>query len=467
MSTHQDSPDYPVPDYVPMAATALTDAQRWPLLTDAGAANLRRLREHPNAPHYNHACGDRLTETARTRLRDYRTELAAGSGWRADADPSWLTELIDRVYRTVPRYRTRRRPERLAEVPTTDRHDLLGHVEQHVPDDADLDDLIVFRTSGSRGPAATVPMTPEFCALDLPVIEHVLTGLGVRLSGGADRVSLVNVYHQPRAYQFASVSSYLDGAGVVKINLDASGWRDPADRTTFLDDCAAEVYTGNPISLAALADLDLRTAPKAILSGAMALGDGLRERLRTRFGCPVVDLYGITEAGLIAWRHEGGEHRLLPRRLLVEILDADGNRCPDGVSGEITITCGENAALPLLRYRTGDHAALGWRDGAPVLVGFEGREPVRFRAAAGTWVQSIELTHVLSPLGFAAWRLHQDADGAVSLTLHDAGAPDEAAARDAVRGLLGDLPIAVTTADLAGDAKPQRYSCAVAGAAIG
>lgn len=461
MTTHQDKPAYPVPDYEPMAATALTDAERWPLLTDAAAATLRRLREHPNAPRYNHACGDRLTEHARDRLRAYRLELADG-----ERDPAWVDELIERVYRTVPRYRSRPAPAALADVPTIDRRDLLAKAERQVPDDADLADLIVFRTSGSRGPAATVPMTPEFCALDLPVIEHVLDLLGVRLSGGPAQVSLVNVYHQPRAYQFASVSTYLDGAGVVKVNLADDGWRDPADRKSFLDDCAAEVYTGNPISLAALAELDLDVMPKAVLSGAMALGDGPARRLRERFGCPVVDLYGITEVGLIAWRADDGPHRLLPRRLLVEILDEGGNPCPAGVSGEITVTCGENAALPLLRYRTGDHAALSYRDGVGVLTGFEGRAPVRLRAASGAWVQSIELTHVLSPLGIPAWRLHQAADGAVSLTLHSAGDPDEVAARQAVCDLLGDLPVEVAVADLAGDAKPQRYSSDVPGATV-
>jgi hypothetical protein len=78
----------------------------------------------------------------------------------------------------------------------------------------------------------------------------------------------------------------------------------------------------------------------------------------------------------------------------VEILDASGNPCPAGVSGEVTVTRGDNA---LLRYRTGDHAALDWVAGEPVLVGLDGREPVLFRAENGRWVNSIEFTHLLSP----------------------------------------------------------------------
>jgi phenylacetate-CoA ligase len=448
--------DYPVADYVPMAGTALTDAQRWPLLTAGGAAMLDRLRRHPHAPAYNHACGDRLDARARDRLRAYRSQLASGP------EDGWVGSLIRRVYKTVPRYRrSGSAPNDLREVPTIGRHDLLSRVEEHVPDDVDLSELIVFRTSGSRGPAATVPMTPEFCALDLPVIEHVLATRGVTIDGGPDRVSMVNVYHQPVAYQFASVSSYLGDAGHLKINLHPSGWGASADRVSFLEDCDPEVYTGNPISLAELAELPLRCAPKAVLSGAMALGDGLRARLEERFGCPVVDLYGITEAGLIAYK-DCEAHRLVPRRLFVEILDESGNRCPTGVSGEITITCGENAALPLLRYRTGDHAAL--RDG--VLTGLEGRETVRFRSAGGAWVNSIELTHVLSPLRIVAWQLHQRADGSLSLIMHETGAPAPSLAEAAVRSLMGGVPIEVTTRDLATDAKPQRYSSDLPGAVL-
>lgn len=435
--------DYPVADYIPMAATALTDKERWPLLTPAAEAMLSRLRTHPAAPKYNHACGDRLSKAARDRLRSY---------FESTSD-NWLMPLVSNVYQTVPRYRHLPPPSTLAEVPTTTRHDLLSHVESHVPDNADLSNLIVYRTSGSRGPAATVPMTPEFNALDLPLMEHVLSKLGVTVEGGPTRVSLVNVYHQPVAYQFASVSSYLNGAGVVKVNLNKSGWHSATDRVSFLDDCNPELYTGNPISLAALADLPLKTRPRAIMSGAMALSEGLRKRLETRFDCPVVDLYGITEVGLIAWRADNGPHHLLPRNLHVETL-----------SGELTITCGENPLLPLLRYRTGDHATLSTVDGEEVLTNLEGRAPVRYQAADHSWVNSIELTHVLSPLGLAAWQLHQDKAGAVSVEIH--GPASREAVASAVRSLLGTIPVTVTPTNLARDAKPQRYSSALEGALV-
>lgn len=91
-----------------MLGTALTGAERWPLLTAEGAALLHRLREHPHAPHYNHACGDRLTAAARDRLRAYRTVLSEPA-----PDDSWVGKLIKQVYATVSRSRA------ISETPAT------------------------------------------------------------------------------------------------------------------------------------------------------------------------------------------------------------------------------------------------------------------------------------------------------------------------------------------------------------
>ena len=73
-----------------------------------------------------------------------------------------------------------------------------------------------------------------------------------------------------------------------------------------------------------------------------------------------------------------------------------------GERSEITVTCEENPLLPLLRDRTVDTPHYPSWDGVPVLVGLGGRDPVRYRALSGAWVNSIELTHVLSPPGLVA-----------------------------------------------------------------
>jgi phenylacetate-CoA ligase len=113
----------------------------------------------------------------------------------------------------------------------------------------------------------------------------------------------------------------------------------------------------------------------------------------------------------------------------VEILDEAGEPCAPGVHGEITLTGGFNFCLPLLRYRTGDFAALDFSGPEPVLKEFTGRAPVRFRAANGTWVNSIDVNHALRDLPLQQFQLHQNASGAMQFNYDAEDVLDEAIAR--------------------------------------
>ena len=115
----------------------------------------------------------------------------------------------------------------------------------------------------------------------------------------------------------------------------------------------------------------------------------------------------------------------MPRRVWVEVLDERGGPVPDGQRGEVVVTVDENPYLPLLRYRTGDTAALVRDHRGTVLVGLQGRAPVRFLAADGSWRSSIDATQLLQAYGLAGWELVQDAA--------ELGPADRAAARRACR----------------------------------
>jgi len=54
--------------------------ERHPLITGAGAEMLERLREHPDAPRFNHATGDRLREEDLPLLESYRAAIANERG---------------------------------------------------------------------------------------------------------------------------------------------------------------------------------------------------------------------------------------------------------------------------------------------------------------------------------------------------------------------------------------------------
>lgn len=410
---------------------------RFPLIDPAGARLLRYLEEHPHAPNFTHPGVDRLTPGGLRGAADFAAQREAEPPrWRPDRPPDWLMEFVARLYHDVPLYRRRGAPpQRFADVPTTCRADLGREPWSFVPDGQSLDGLVVYNTSGTTGHPLSILTHADTLALYLPLLRSALALHGVRLEGGPGRVAVVVAAFQTRTYTYAAVSAVLEQAGVVKVNLDPAGWRDPADRARFLDACAPEVITGDPLAFAELARLPITARPKALVSTAMTLAPGLKQALEARFGCPVVDVYSLNESGPVAVG-AGPGFQLLQPRLYVEILDGAGRPCPLDERGEVTLTGGFNPCLPLLRYRTNDFARLTFDDDRPALADLDGRAPVVFRAADGRPVNNIDVSLALRDLPLPQYQLHQAADGALRLRLTPSPVA-EAVLRDRLLGVFG------------------------------
>ena len=433
----------------------LTEAQRRPLIDDDGRRLLRDLLEHDHAPRYNHTCGDRLTVAGLAEVRDLDARTRAATGFRPGEPPSWATAYVARAMRTVPAYRRLGpAPARFTDVPTTDRAALVADPYSFVPDDHPLEDLVVFTTTGTTdGRLAYIPSTPVATAASSVMLRAALRLHGLTLDGGAGRTAVAQICWQRSTYTYVSISTFLDQGALLKLNLNPSEWRRPDDEVAFLDALDPEVLTGDPVAFARLADLPVRIRPKALLSTAMALLPGLRDRLQARFGCPAIDIYGMNEAGPVAAAlPDGSGHALLQPELYLEILDADGRPCPPGERGEITLTGGFNSAFPLLRYRTGDHAALDARGSLPVLVGLDGRAPVPLQTADGRAVNTIDVTVALRRLPLARFTVHQRADRSLDVAL-DMGSSSSAVPLDpslvagvetALGELFGSVPVTIT-----------------------
>lgn len=442
---------------------------RFPLLTPAGQARLQRLQEHLHAPRYNHHGVDRLSAEGLARVAAFEAQLAAEPrGWRPGETPAWLVELADFCFRTVPAYREYGpRPPSFFDIPTCERTDLSREPWNFVPDTLPLDGLTVFQTSGATGHPLDILTHPEVLAHYLPLLRAALALHGVSLPAATaadpDYMALAVISDQATTYTYAAVSAYLNQAGLVKLNLRPADWRNPDDRTRFLDDCRPAVISGDPVALAALADLPLAHRPRALVSTSMALLPGLRQRLTERFGCPVVDIYSLNESGPVAAAGpEGDGYHILSHRLYVEILGEDGAPCPPGQRGEIALSGGFNPFLPLLRYRTGDYARLDLsKPRQAVLHDLEGRQPVTFRAADGRRLNNIDITAALKPLALPQFALHQAADGALRLRVAG-GRTDEAALRSAIGRVFGP-DTRLTIAPLAADDKVRQYSAEAAG----
>jgi phenylacetate-CoA ligase len=419
--------------------------ERHPLISFQGRATLDDLLESTDAPVWNHLCGDRLDAAGLERVRAFAAQVRTEPPtWREGSDPGWLAAFIERTRSVVPRYRDPLvgvRSERF----TTSRDDLVSAWWELVPDDADLDDLIWFPTSGNGHAPVVVPTHPVAVSSYYPLLLEAARWHGVTVTFRPDRADWATVVSQAQGgFTVPSWSSVL-GCATAKVNLHDGAWNAIDDRARFLERHDPQVITGDPGSLSHLADLDLRLHPAALVSTALRLARSTRQRLEQRFACPVIDVFSTTESGPIAAALPSGGWGLLQPRLHVEITEADGTPSAPGALGMLTISGGMNPYLPLLRYRTGDTARLRWVGDRPVLDDLVGRAITMLRAASGADVSSFDVTQLLERLPLRRWSLAQASDDAIVVSIEPEGpaAGLELLVVDAVRQVLGAVPTTV------------------------
>lgn len=122
-----------------------------------------------------------------------------------------------------------------------------------------------------------------------------------------------------------------------------------------------ETYIGFPVTLLSLSRMYGEDFPiqRALVSGD-ACPKGVMEELETVLGSKLYPHYGSRECGLggaVTCPAFEGMH-LRENHILPEIIDEDGNVLPDGEYGELVITTIGADAMPLIRYRTGDHTRI-------------------------------------------------------------------------------------------------------------
>lgn len=111
---------------------------------------------------------------------------------------------------------------------------------------------------------------------------------------------------------------------------------------------------------------DLR---QASVKKLVCIGEPIRDRafalnatgraLEVAWGAKLYSTYGVTELANSLCECEAGRGgHLHDQQLFVEVLDDDGRALPDGQVGEVVATTFGVEAMPVIRYRTGDCAAL-------------------------------------------------------------------------------------------------------------
>lgn len=157
-------------------------------------------------------------------------------------------------------------------------------------------------------------------------------------------------------------------AGAAAIPIDVSGASGPTILAHIVENQVSILLT-YPAIARELCRVARESDGRALLRGSalhtlVLMGEpwteALRHSIKEALGTEIYDIYGSTEAGMVGIEcacHQG--LHVFEDRLLVEILDpVTGEPLAPGVEGEVVLTPYWKEGLPLLRYGTGDAAAI-------------------------------------------------------------------------------------------------------------
>jgi phenylacetate-CoA ligase len=431
-------------------------AERCPLLTPDGQRMLQRLQEHPDAPRFNYAAGDRLHPEDLPAIELFRERLRADRRRRSPQPPAAILQRLAALREQVPLFRARipagldLERDWLA-LPTTSRQDLALAPWDFIPDDESLNRLIIYRTAGTTGHPITVPHHPLAIRCYEPLLEFALGRYGALPSFDADTVACFLVAAQIRTYTYAAVLYNWHGAGFAKVNLRPTEWPRPDSQARYLADLEPRFLTGDPISFAEMLRMDMPARPSALVTTSVAMSPGLKRRLAERYHAPVIDWYSLVETGPISYAcPQGHGYHQLPTDLYVEVIRTDGSQAAPGERGEIAVTGGRNVFAPLLRYRTGDYGSIDFAacpcgDPMPRLLDLEGRIPVLLRADDGTPVSTVDLSRLLREFPLLLHEFAQHADRSCELAVRPlpGASPDLTKMEHDLRRVLGSVPLTI------------------------
>lgn len=244
-----------------------------------------------------------------------------------------------------------------------------------------LDGAYIFASGGSTG-------APKFSFFSLEEWEEVTDILAAiyQKAGVTRNDTVANLFMAGNLWtSFLAASEALEKLGCIKLPI--AGNVDVDSILSYLGMFHPTVLLGLPSLLVRLAELveerGVKLQVRTILYGGESLSREARVYLKRVLGATTVASagYASVDAGPVGYQTLDlpvGHHHLLYDYQFLEFLDPDtGEPVPDGVVGEITVTCLRRRLMPLIRYRTGD---LGrWADSSAWIFELKGRIGDRIR----------------------------------------------------------------------------------------
>lgn len=391
------------------------------------------LDRYPNAAFnlVDHLIAQDLVDRADSALSVART------AWRREPTGSPARHLPDDEFAAlrehVPAYRDRPTGCPLRAQPALARSDL-----EHRPEDL-LDRRFATgrqwlkSTSGTTGSSVDVRRSAEFHFANLFLtVPRILRVAGVE-SAGCD-VLCVSLRDWVQSYVSVWVDPWGEDGALVQAPVYDQRTLDEAIHT--VRELSPTCVATTPAVLEQLVEAHdaaetVWLPPVVIVSGSQ-LPSRSKRRAERVLGTRVVDAYAMSEFGTIAssCRMDDGLH-VHAGLLDVEVVDST-----EGGPGELIVSDVRNAAMPLLRYRTGDRALLEeapCRCGqpGPRLRGLSGHEIPNLRLRSGRLVSTAALRAAVHRIPVAVRELAVD-DGTLRLVVESLSAAPVADHRAAV-----------------------------------
>lgn len=313
----------------------------------------------------------------------------------------------------------------LTELPAVSKPDLMAHFDEVVTDErlrlgavcehvdaltgdsCYLRDYRVMASSGSSGvPGIYVWHRRDWLAL-LSIAMRVSDrlGYGPRLP----RLKVVSISAPSPRHMSYRLARSIDIGITRRVHLDAT-----ASIESLVDALAAirpNILATYPSIAAALASAQLDGAldisPSAVSVSSELCSPEMRARIATAWGVRPVEVYAMTEAGVVATSCEHGMLHANEDSVVLEPVDRDCRPVPPGVPGEKTlVTSLLNRTQPIIRLEVSDQFAFGTSPcpcgrGLRTIERFLGRsdDMLTLPAADGSGTISLHPVHLRTLLG--------------------------------------------------------------------
>jgi phenylacetate-CoA ligase len=249
------------------------------------------------------------------------------------------------------------------------------------------------------------------------------------------RRSVTHLAFHPQAASAAWRSPWSEEGVVVKWNLTRVANCGPVALHAALQNLGGSIITMMPsVAMLLLREVEpfqnLDVRPLAVVLSGEEVHDATRDLVRNAFSPIVTSHYVLAETGIagVECPAAGGYHAA-SEAVFVEI---------DETTGEILLTTLANRALPLVRYRTGDHGewrsepcGCGSRRPRFMILGRGVRDPHAGR------LDSIRLAKLFCNLGVERYDISSAGDETMRIE-YRVSAPLEEAARQRIRNAIAD-----------------------------